>query len=98
MAEPRSRAERPLEVHFHYDREADVLYLSVGRPRRAKTVEMGEDFILRLHPKTAEVIGMTIIDFSRHFPQLKPAHLKLPANGSFDAARLLEQVLTLNTG
>ena len=82
------------EVQFHYDREADVLYLSVGRPQRAKTVEMGDDFILRLHPKTAEVVGMTIIDFSRHFPQLNPARLDLPVHGSFDPARLLEQVLT----
>ena len=82
------------EIQFHYDREADVLYLSVGRPQRAKTIEVGEDFILRLHPKTAEVIGMTIIDFSRHFPKLRPARLGLPVNGSFDAARFLEQVLT----
>ncbi len=82
------------EVHFHYDREADVLYLSVGKPQRAKTLEMGEDFILRLHPKTAQVVGITIIDFSRHFPHLKPAQRKLPVNGSFDPARLLEQVLT----
>ena len=82
------------EVQFHYDREADVLYLSLGRPQRAKTVEMGQDFILRLHPKTAEVVGTTIIDFSRHFPQLKPAQLKLPVNGSFDPVRLLEQALT----
>jgi len=80
-------------VQFHYDREADVLYLSVGKPQRAKTIEIGEDFILRLHPRTGEVVGVTIIDFSRHFPQLKPVHLKLPANGSFDPARLLEQVL-----
>lgn len=82
------------EIQFHYDREADVLYLSVGRPQRAKTIEVGEDFILRLHPKTAEVVGMTIIDFSRHFPKLRPARLGLPVNGSFDPARLLEQVLT----
>ncbi len=82
------------EVHFHYDREADTLYLSVGKPQRAKTIEIGEDFIVRLHPRTGEVVGVTIIDFSRHFPQLKPGHLKLPANGSFDPARLLEQVLT----
>lgn len=86
------------EVQFHYDREADVLYLSVGKPQRAKTVEMGEDFILRLHPKTGEVVGVTIVDFSRHFPQLKPAHLKLPANGSFDPVRLLEQVLMPHAG
>jgi uncharacterized protein YuzE len=81
------------KIQFHYDREADVLYLSVGRPQRAKTVEMGEDFILRLHPKTAVVVGMTIVGFSKHFPQLKP-RLDLPVNGSFDPARLLEQVLT----
>jgi len=81
------------EVQFHYDREADVLYLSVGKLQRAKTVEMGEDFILRLHPETGEVIGMTIVDFKRHFPQLKAA-LKLPVNGSFNPAQLLERVLT----
>ena len=82
------------EVQFHYDREADVLYLSVGKPQRAKTVEMGEDFVLRLHPKTAEVVGVTIVNFSKHFPRLKRARLDLPINGSFDPARLLEQVLT----
>lgn len=86
------------EVQFHYDREADVLYLSVGKPQRAKTIEMGEDFILRLHPKTGEVVGVTIIDFSRHFPQLNPAQLRLPVNGSFDPGRLLEQVLTPHAG
>ena len=72
------------EVQFHYDAEADVRYLSVGRPQRAKTVEMGEDFVFRLHPKTAEVVGITIINFSKHFPQLKPARRDLPINGSFD--------------
>ena len=82
------------EVQFHYDREADVLYLSVGKPQRARTMEMGEDFVLRLHPKTAQVIGITIINFSRHFPQLKPARGDLPINGSFDPARLLGQVLS----
>ena len=81
------------EIQFHYDREADVLYLSIGKPQRAKTVEMGDDFILRLHPKTGEVIGMTIIDFTRHFPKLKTG-FKFPVNGSFDPAQLLEQVLT----
>ena len=81
------------EVQFHYDREADVLYLSVGKPQKAKSVEMGDDFVLRLHPKTAEVVGLTIIDFSKHFPQLDPTHIKLPTEGSFDPAKILEQIL-----
>ena len=83
------------EVQFHYDREADVLYLSVGKPQKAKTIEIGEDFVLRLHPKSGQVVGMTIINFSKHFPQQRPGRSDLPASGSFNASRLLEQALTL---
>ena len=81
------------EVQFQYDMKADVLYLSVGKPRKAKTVELTEDFILRLQPKTAQVIGITIVDFSKHFPQLKPAQRNLAASGSFDAAKFFAQAL-----
>ena len=83
------------EAQFHYDREADVLYLSVGKPQKAKTVETGEDFILRLHPKNGQAVGMTIINFSKHFPQLRLGRSDLPTDGSFNAARLLEQALTV---
>jgi uncharacterized protein YuzE len=83
------------EVQFHYDREADVLYLSLGKPPKAKTVETGEDFILRLHPKNGQAVGMTIINFSKHFPQLRLGRSDLPTDGSFNAARLLEQALTV---
>lgn len=82
------------KVQFHYDREADVLYLSVGKPQRAKTIEIGEDFVLRLHSKSGQVVGVTIINFSKHFPQLRPGRYDLPTNGSFNAAQLLEQALT----
>jgi uncharacterized protein YuzE len=83
------------KVQFHYDREADVLYLSIGKPQRAKTIEIGDDFVLRLHPKSGQVVGLTIIAFSKHFPQLRPGRYDLPTNGSFNAARLLEQALTV---
>ena len=56
------------DVEFHYDREADVLYLSLGKPQNAKTTGIGEDFVLRLHPKSGQVVGITIINFSKHFP------------------------------
>lgn len=82
-------------VQFHFDREADVLYLSVGKPQKAKTVEAGEDFVLRLHPKSGQVIGITIINFSKHFPQLKPGRSDLPTKGSFNAARFFEQALNV---
>ena len=83
------------DVQFHYDREADVLYLSIGKPQKAKTVETGEDFVLRLHPKNGQVVGMTIINFSKHFPQVRLGRPDLPTDGSFNAARLFEQALTV---
>jgi len=34
-------------IKFHYDREADVMYFSLGLPKKAKTLEIADDFILR---------------------------------------------------
>ena len=83
------------EVKFHYDREADVLYLSIGKPQKAKTVEIGEDFVLRIHPKSGQVVGMTIINFTKHFPHLGAGRSDLPASGAFNAARVFEHALNL---
>lgn len=47
-----------------YDREADVLYLSVGEPRRAISREVGDDVLLRLDPDTGAVVGLTILNLS----------------------------------
>ncbi len=64
-------------IKFHYDRGADVMYFSLGRPKKAKTLEITDDFILRINPETQEVVGLTIIDFSKHFSLFK----KFPAEG-----------------
>jgi hypothetical protein len=48
-----------------------------------------------LHPKSGQVVGLTIINFAKHFPQLRTARCDFPANGSFNAARLFEQVLNV---
>ncbi|WP_206070631.1 DUF2283 domain-containing protein [Nodosilinea sp. P-1105] len=41
--------------------EADVLYLSVGEPRPAVGVDIGNGVILRYDEVTQEVIGLTVI-------------------------------------
>jgi len=64
-------------IKFHYDREADVMYFSLGMPKKAKTLEITDDFILRLNPETQEVVGLTIVDFSKYFSLFK----KLPEEG-----------------
>ncbi|HEC23042.1 MAG TPA: DUF2283 domain-containing protein [Chloroflexi bacterium] len=58
-------------TELFYDTEGDVLYLSVGKPRRAVSQEMGDDVLLRVDPDTGEIVGLTILNFSARFSSLK---------------------------
>jgi len=50
------------KIDFDYDEEADVLYISFGKPRVAKdSVEVEEGVVYRLVDN--EVVGITIADF-----------------------------------
>ncbi len=72
------------QFNFAYDLESDVMYLFKAKPRRGKSIEVSEDFIFRLDPITGEVIGLTSIDFSRHFPAFRSAgKRRLPSRGTF---------------
>lgn len=82
------------DIRFHYDRDADVMYFSLGMPKKAKTVEITADFILRLDPETREAVGLTIVDFSKHFSQFK----KLPDEGYIAAEEVLKPGLSKAAG
>ena len=58
-------AKKKQNVEWDYDAEADVLYLSIGKPRVAEGVDIGEGIIVRVDSKTKEIVGITIIDFIR---------------------------------
>lgn len=51
-------------MQIAYDQEADVLYLSVGEPRRAITREAGDDVLLRVDPASGDIVGLTILNLS----------------------------------
>jgi uncharacterized protein YuzE len=75
-------------VKFHFDRETDVLDLSVGKPQKTRTIEIGEDFVLRFTSESGQVVGLTIINFSKHFPQLR---FSIPMYVQTFAERKIEQ-------
>jgi uncharacterized protein YuzE len=81
---------RRKRVRYHYDRTADVMYFYFDRPRKAKTVELNEDFLLRLDPVTEEVVGMTVISFSRHFPFLRG---RIPDEGEVETKDVVKALL-----
>jgi uncharacterized protein YuzE len=49
------------QLDWEYDEEADVLYISVGKPRPAVRVDIGEGVIVRWDEKKKEIVGLTII-------------------------------------
>ena len=48
-------------VTRHYDEEADVLYLAVGKPRPALGIDIGEGVVVRYDEDAREVVGVTIV-------------------------------------
>jgi len=50
------------KIDLDYDNEADVLYISFGKPREAKdSIEVEDGIIYRIADN--EVVGITITDF-----------------------------------
>jgi uncharacterized protein YuzE len=81
---------RRKKLRYHYDREADVMYFYFDHPRKAKTVELGDDFLLRLNAATKEVVGVTVISFARHFPFLQ-GHI--PDEGEIETRAVVKALL-----
>ena len=53
--------ESKKDLTWEYDAEADVLYLSVGQPKKAEGIDIGEGTVVRVDPETQEVVGITLI-------------------------------------
>lgn len=49
---------------YNYDRESDILYLSIGDPVPSYVEEISDNFLVRYSFETDEITGITIIDFS----------------------------------
>ncbi|MGQ9627053.1 MAG: DUF2283 domain-containing protein [Anaerolineae bacterium] len=69
-------------AQIYYDRIGDVLYISLGEPQEAISQEMGEDILLRIHPTTGKVLGLTVLNLSSRFsdltrPQTLPVRVEL---------------------
>lgn len=46
---------------WDYDEEADVLYISVGKPQPALGIDIGDGVILRYDEAHNAVVGLTIV-------------------------------------
>lgn len=53
--------ERKEGVQWDYDAEADVLYISIGKPVKAESADIGKGVIVRVDTESNEIVGFTII-------------------------------------
>jgi uncharacterized protein YuzE len=58
----------PNGLAYSYDRAGDVLYLTIGEPRRCYCDDIAEGVLLKLDGQTDAVCGATILDFLRRNP------------------------------
>ncbi len=49
------------KIDWEYDEEGDVLYLSIGKPRKATGVDIDQGVIVRYDEKKKEVVGLTVL-------------------------------------
>ena len=71
------------ELIFFYDKEGDILDISIGKQKKALTEELTEDVFVRINPKQKKVVGFMIMNFTKNFIQElktsgKPIVAKIP--------------------
>jgi uncharacterized protein YuzE len=67
--------EKPKEVTWDYDKEADTLYISFGPPQEALSMDIGAGILARYLEKSGKLVGFTIIGVSdalglQHHPRV----------------------------
>ena len=72
-------------LRFAYDKAADVLDISLGRPKAAISREIEDDFFVRVDPKTDKVVGFSILNFEKYFKNLRDVR-PVPVTAEFTLA------------
>lgn len=74
-------------LRFAYDKEGDILDISVGTPREAISNEIADDFFVRIDPRTNEIVGFSILNFEKAVGRKKAKALSVPVSATFQLMR-----------
>ena len=53
------------ELKFDYDKKNDVMYISVDKKRKGIAEEIKKNVFVRFEPRKKDIVGITLIDFSK---------------------------------
>ncbi len=74
------------ELRLSFDKEGDVLDISLGEPKGAISKEIGDDILIRLDPETDEILGFTILNFEKRFEHIGMSKI-VPITANFRLKR-----------
>ncbi|MBN2097562.1 MAG: DUF2283 domain-containing protein [Candidatus Omnitrophica bacterium] len=74
------------ELKISYDKDADTFYLSLGSPKRAVCETLDNGVVIRRDSKSNKIVGLTVIDFEKHFSKYKPHPLDTHLSAKFQLA------------
>ena len=78
-------------MQFHYDSEADVLYIDIAKGAQSLCLDAGQDVFIGVDPKSERVLGFIIMDFSEQSANLDS--LVLPFVEDYEIAERLRTYL-----
>ncbi len=70
------------KLRISYDKEGDVLDVSLGDPTPAISDEVEDDFFVRRHPVSGEIVGFSLLNFEKWFQEVQE-YKTLPLEGQF---------------
>jgi len=70
-----------MKLYYSYDKDADTVYFSKGKPSsKDHSEETSDDVVLRVDQKTKEIRGFTILNFTKRTKgSLSPIQLPIEA-------------------
>jgi len=71
-------------LNFSYDKESDILDVSIGKPKSAISKEVSEDVFARIDLKTKRVVGFMIMNFERRFGGKLGKEEMIPVSARFE--------------
>lgn len=70
------------KLRFFFDKKGDILDIAIGEPKEAISKEIGNDVVMRIDPKTKEIVGFTILNLEKRFEYLDRSET-LPITATF---------------
>jgi len=61
--------DTPDMLSWEYDEDGDVLYISVGEPTPAVTVDLGESVLARYDENEQKLVGITILNVGKRLAE-----------------------------